>query len=263
MRILHRASLVLSLLGAAPGQPLDDIAGACGLPRSTCARLLVALADLGWVEHHAGRGGWQLGPRAQALAEGRPYRTALLAAAEAPLRAAARVLGQPVALSVLAGTRRMVLARMLPDGTCDRRLVADPDHDLPGSSTGRLLIAMLPPAQRRRLCAVLGLPDPRRWPGAVDARELTAELRMLARERTLRQRRSGSASTAVVCPDGAGGWAALGTFGRTPEHPRTLAVLRRTATRIAAALARQPSIVQSGRSARMAAGRSQVVARST
>lgn len=236
MRSLQRASLVLSTLAAAPGQHLDAIAAHCALPRSSCARLLAALAALGWVEHHGARGGWRLGARAQALAEGRPYCTALVAAATGPLRAAAHTLQQPVALSVLAGNRRMVLMRVQPDGTCDRRLIVDPDVGLAGSTAGRLLIAMQTPALRRRLCAACGLPDPVCWPGVVDAHELATELRALARERALEHTHRGMRSAATVLPDGDGGWAALGTFRRGSGHPRALAVLAQAAKRITARL---------------------------
>lgn len=232
MPVLARASALLSDLAAVPGQGLDDLAAGAGIPRATCARLLVALAGLGWVEH-AGRGrGWRLGPRAQAIAEGAPYRTRLLAAARPQLFAAARALGQPVALSVLLGTRRLVLERAHPDGRCDRRLEIDGQADVPASFTGRLLLALQPAARRRRLCRLLGLPDPRRWPGCVDRRELQAELRRLARAR---EDGGGGrlACAAVALPDGAGGWAALGTHAPAPGHPRALAVLRRAARAIA------------------------------
>ena len=237
MQVLARASALLSDLAAAPGQGLDDLAASTRLPRATCARLLAVLAGLGWVEHAGRRRGWRLGPRAQAVAEGAPYRTRLLAAARPHLAAAAERLGQPVALSVLLGARRLVLERCAPDGRRDRRLEVDADADIAASLAGRLLLALQPPARRRRLCRILALPDPRRWPGLLDAGELADELRRLARERATTACRRRLAAAAIALPDGEGGFAALGTHGPPPGHPRAVAELRRAAARIAGALA--------------------------
>lgn len=236
VQVLARASALLSDLAAAPGQGLDDLAAGCRLPRATCARLLAALADLGWVEH-AGRGrGWRLGPRAQAVAEGAPYRTRLLAAARPVLADAARALGQPVALSVLLGARRLILERVAPDGRRDRRLEVDEQADVPASLAGRLLLAIQPPARRRRLCRDLALPDPHRWPGLLDSRELATELRRLAREQEAVELRGRLAMAVRLLPDGEGGHAALGTYAPRPGHPRAAAILRRAAQAIARAL---------------------------
>jgi DNA-binding IclR family transcriptional regulator len=229
MRLLQRASELLSHLAADPGRSLDDLSEATAIPRASCGRLLKALTRLAWAEYRDR--GWHLGPRAQAMVEGAPYRGRLLEIARPFLAAASRTLGQPVALSVLHGDKRMVLERVWPNGQTDRHLEIG-EEDPVATLTGRLLIAMLPPARRRRLCAQLHLPDPVRWPGCIDERELRTSLNELAQSGGLATTAHGLAIAAVVLRAGDGGWAALGTFARLPGHPHALRHLRKVRDKI-------------------------------
>jgi IclR family pca regulon transcriptional regulator len=239
MRILARVFSVLDDIAAAPGRSLDDIAGSTALPRATCARLLAALAELGWAAHR-GRDGWRLGPRAQAIAESRPFRSRLLAVGRPQVMAAAKRLGCPVGLSVLHNGRRLILVRAQPDGTEDKRLVDDGQLDLVDSIAGRLLLAMQPAPDRRRLCRDLRLPDLARWPGCVDRRELRADLERIAKDGMLTticgRTAAAAVAVAVALPDGEGGFAAVHTFSRPPLPPTAMAEMQQMAGRIAACL---------------------------
>jgi len=123
-----------------------------------------------------------------------------------------------------------VLDRVWPHGAHDRHLVED---ELIATASGRLLLAMQPAATRRRLCAQLGLPDQRRWPGCVDRREILAELAQLARRRTMESQTRQQTALMIALPDGKGDWAVLHTYGPLPGQARVRTVLLQTAARIA------------------------------
>ena len=234
MRLLQRASNLLSHLAAYPGSSLDELSEVTDIPRATCARLLKELTKIAWVEYRDRS--WHLGPRAQALAEGAPYRGGLLEIARPHMASASLKVGQPVALSVLHGAKRMVLERVWPNGRRDRRIeVGETDPVL--SAAGRLLIALQPNARRKRLCTLLKLPDLARWPGCIDLSELNANLIDLAKTRHIAISVRGLATTAVAFSDGVGGWAAFGSFAKLPGHREALQRLRRIAGKIEQELA--------------------------
>ncbi|MBN8527470.1 MAG: MarR family transcriptional regulator [Planctomycetes bacterium] len=73
-RLLDRATTLIGVLGARPGEPrsVHQLAAEARLPPATCTRILKRLVDLGWADQDGNRGDYRLGPRAYALTAAAP-----------------------------------------------------------------------------------------------------------------------------------------------------------------------------------------------
>jgi DNA-binding IclR family transcriptional regulator len=227
------SSLIDALAKAGPGGlALGELAGQCALPPATCTRALKAMAALGWADQAGNRGRYRLGPRATALTAAAAYQGPLLARAEPLLRAfVRRHPGVGAALVALRDGRRFGLWSHDPSRGEALELFAH--HDLWSMPSGRLLVALLPPRQRRRCCDQAGLPTPAQWPGIATSVELAAALAAIRRERCAQVVRDGTTYTALPVDDGAGGTVTLGCWQpSTRVEARVLAALRRCAGRL-------------------------------
>lgn len=235
-RVLMRASRLLSQIGESPGASVITLASAADLPVATTSRLLNALFALGWVDRQGARGGWRIGPRLHAMMCGLPYRERLIGAARATMEHLAKELGAPVTLSGLMRDRRQILCESAPDGAAMSSLCEQ--DDLYYTAAGRVLIAHLPPAQRRRQVDRIG--RPRRvttWAGVLTRLELLRALAQIRRQGSERFVRSETRSVheAVAIPDGDGGTVALSTR-RPADHVDQRPQLAEAARAIAATL---------------------------
>lgn len=213
--VLGKATLLIDLLAERAGEPasLSALADAAGLPPGTAGRLLKDLVALGWADQDANRGGYRLGPRARGLGLAQRHRERFFAAARPLLAALAERLGACVQVACLRGRRRCVLHEWRPAGI-DRPPVLEEHDDLWSTSSGRLLVALAPTAERRALLTELPAPDPADWPGIDGAADLHDELAWI-RRRNLATRpapRRGDPSAAVGVPDGEGGRLAVGFY---------------------------------------------------
>jgi DNA-binding IclR family transcriptional regulator len=175
---LVRAVRLLRAVAAGPATT-GALAAATGLPPATASRLLAAWRDLGFVDQDGPRSRWNLGPQPCALALNSRY-ARIARNLEPALNQFARRHGCGVALSLRRGLQRINIIRVQPASLHSELLVEQ--DDLVRAASGRLFLALAPPAQRRRLCAACGLPGPA-WPQAVDTRELMELLRAIAAER--------------------------------------------------------------------------------
>lgn len=234
-RVLERTTRLLEALAERPAWHLSELAVRVDLPPATTARLLASLVELAWADQIAPRGAYRLGPRAEALAERRPYLGRLVTAARPLLADLAHGLGQGAVLTCLAGDQRRVLLLRTPHHAVPVSELPVADRDLYATASGRLLLAHLAPRPRNRLFDRLGPPAKTTWPGLLDRRELLAELRLLRRT-GLSEDRSGQWHALAAW---AGNWdghgTAVGSFAPPGQlHPDTAGRLRTTAATLAA-----------------------------
>lgn len=147
-----RTLRVLRFLATQPGPvPLDRIARACDLPRSTAYHLLNAMADEGFVTHLADEHRFGLGVAAFEVGTGFARQEPLRRIARRPLAALADQVGQSAHLGVPHG--RDVLYVLEERAPGRPPLVTDVGVRLPAhlAASGRAMLAALPPAQVRAL----------------------------------------------------------------------------------------------------------------
>lgn len=228
---LRRFTALIDALAqaGAGGATLGELSAAVRLPPATCSRALKAMAGLGWADQGGNRSPYRLGPRVTRLDAAASYRGALLRRAEPLLRGfVRRHPGVGIALVALRDGQRFGLWSHDPAGGGGLELAAD--RDVWGMPSGRLLVALLPPRQRRRWCDRVGLPTARQWPGIASAAELRDALAAIRRERLARVVRDGRVYVTVPVRDPDGGWVGLGCWQRGERLPPAVAAaLRRAA----------------------------------
>ncbi|HET6561661.1 MAG TPA: IclR family transcriptional regulator [Marmoricola sp.] len=147
-----RTLRVLRFLARQPAPvPLDRIAEACGLPRSTAYHLVNAMVDEGFVVHLADEHRYGLGVAAFEVGSGYTRQEPLQRLARRPLAALVDEVGHSAHLAVLHG--RDVLYVLEERAPGRPSLVTDVGVRLPAhlTASGRALLAALPPAQVRAL----------------------------------------------------------------------------------------------------------------
>ena len=232
-----RTLRVLRFLARQPAPvPLDRIAEACGLPRSTAYHLVRAMVDEGFVVHLADEHRYGLGVAAFEVGSGYTRQEPLQRLARRPLAALVDEVGHSAHLVVLYG--RDVLYVLEERAPGRPSLVTDVGVRLPAhlTASGRAVLAALPPAQVRALYPDRSaftdrtgvgptslsalralLSETRRRGHATEASEVTAGLTSVA-SAVLDHNRHPVAGVAVTYPEG------------TPSAPIAAAVRATAAT---------------------------------
>ncbi len=178
--MLDRTFRIIGCLADHPGSRIAQIASATGIPLATTGRLIKQLHAAGLADPVPLQGGWCVGPVAYAWTNRHPFRGLPLAVLEPGIRRIAAAWGCGASLTCLRGVRRVNLMHITRPG----RPTATPfvlSDDIWSTAGGRLLVAMLPVRQRRRLVDAIGLPGSR-WPGLLTWRELDVELRAVRQQ---------------------------------------------------------------------------------
>ncbi len=147
-----RTLQVLRFLASQPDPvPMDRIARACGLPRSTAYHLLATMVDEGFVVHLADERRYGLGVAAFEVGSGYARQAPLQRLARRPLATLVDEVGHSAHLAVLHG--RDVLYVLEERAPGRPPLVTDVGVRLPAplTASGRAILASLPAAQVRAL----------------------------------------------------------------------------------------------------------------
>ena len=147
-----RALRVLLFLAAQPGPvPLDRIARAVGLPRSSAYHLVTAMIDEGFVAHLADERTYGLGVAAHENGSGYARQEPLQRISRRPLAELVDRTGQSAHLAVIHGRDVLYVVEERAPGRPP--LVTDVGVRLPAhlTASGRAILAALPPSQVRAL----------------------------------------------------------------------------------------------------------------
>lgn len=219
-RVLERTFRIIDCLAEHPGHRIAQIASATGIPLATTGRLIQQLHAAGLADPIPSQGGWCVGPAAYAWTNRYPFRGLSLAVLEPGMRRIAAAWGCGASLTCLRGVRRVNLLHINRPGRPMPRpfLLSD---DIWSTAGGRLLVAMLPARQRRRLVDAIGLPRGS-WPGLLTWPELDGELRAIRQQGSAEVANAQSIAVAYAITDAAGACvASLGVY-----HDPRLAVQR-------------------------------------
>lgn len=147
-----RTLRVLRFLASQPGPvPLDRIAGAVGLPRSSAYHLLTAMIEEGFVVHLPDERAYGLGVAAHEIGSGYVRQAPLQRIARRPLAELVDRTGQTAHLAVMHGRDVLYVVEERAPGRPP--LVTDVGVRLPAhlTASGRALLAALPAEQVRAL----------------------------------------------------------------------------------------------------------------
>ncbi len=181
---VKRAMDILVVLSNACGRavPLEEIAKATNLNKSTCVRLLSTLREDCFVQHVSAREGYRLGPFAFYLTRNSKYQQHLIEVCHPVLRWLNHETGQTALLTVLYEDRKFVIHRI----EADRKLGCENSEmilgNLMGTASGRILIAAMSRRDRLEFLQKYGLPAPDVWPGAGSAEALEKLLEAYRRQ---------------------------------------------------------------------------------
>ena len=177
---------------ASAGEPvaLQDLAADAGLPKPTVYRILAMLESAGLVSREPEGRRIAAGPRLMRFALDVQLSSAVRAPRHAILKRLADELGETVNLTMLDGSEVVYLDRVETEWPL--RMTLQPGSHVPlhCTASGKLLLALLPAARRRRIVALL--PLSRYTDNTItDAKSLDAELAAIRQTRV---------DTAVVLP---------------------------------------------------------------
>ncbi|NCI46918.1 IclR family transcriptional regulator [Sediminibacterium soli] len=166
IQVIHRALDILEFVGSNNNTPklLSEIARQLQLKPGTCANIVKTLTLRGYLDKLDSQKGYQLGRQVFSLTENSGYQQLLIDAADEVMAKTVAELHENVLLAILKNENRLVIhrknsAQLVQANTPDEKKAYD-------SSTGRLLIAMLPDDQLERYVHEYGLPSASLWPHA-------------------------------------------------------------------------------------------------
>ncbi len=212
MRTLKRAFSILELLAKTPQKPLllNNIAGKVDLAVPTCARILSALVDIGYVEKHGVRQGFVLGPMAYALSFHGPYMANLVNIAGPILEKWAEHFQESILLAVLRGNQRYILYHANGNPDLVVQIHSFNNDDLYSTATGRTLLALADEEDQEAYITKHGAPG-EAWPGAETMAGMRRQLQNIAKAKIFIAKTSRPlARFAVAVNLGNRAWAALG-----------------------------------------------------
>ena len=217
-----RSLRLLKLFHSAPRLSTAQIRERAGLNRSTVFRILTALEAEGMLERDPGSDEFRLGPQIAALGRRAEGVGDLRELAQRPMQALALELNETVTLETLAGGEVTVVAEVLGDHVVGAQPSLGTSWPAHATSTGKVLLAALPPSARRRALRGKRLPHTERT--LTDAAALGAELDRAARRgwaASVEELEPGYVAVAVPLRDANGAvLAALSVGGPKHRLPR-------------------------------------------
>ena len=183
IKVLNKVFDLLEFAAEVSPRPLlpGEAAERCGMPRSTCVRLLKLLSEKGYLEQLSPRKGYTLGPAA-ALLNGGCYQQ-LAFHGERLLRSFAAELKISVQLSLRQGNCRLILCGFDGDPGLNLDLRRIRRYDLQRALSGRVLLSHAPEAEQRQIIGSWG--EDRGVFADVSDGEILAQLRELSRQSLL------------------------------------------------------------------------------
>ncbi|GAC1444549.1 MAG: IclR family transcriptional regulator [Sediminibacterium sp.] len=163
IQVIHRAFDIIEYVAHEADKPklLGEIAAGLGLKPGTCANIVKTLTGRGYLEKLESQKGYLPGKQLFALSGTTGYRKDLIEAADAEMEKITGKLNENTLLAVLKGDNRIIIhkkesSQLVQAHTPDEKKAYD-------SSTGRLLIAMLPDEELEKFIARFGLPPAHIW----------------------------------------------------------------------------------------------------
>lgn len=166
VQVVVRALRILEFVATHGSEPVQmiKIAEHVGLSQPTTANIVKTLLDNQYLEQLGRKRGYRLGIGAYNLTGSLAYSQDLTLAAKEHVNELNKQLNETALFAVIRNNKRVILYM----AECDQALQVktEPVVDVYKTSTGRLLMAYLPPKELNSLIVAIGLPAKNVWPGA-------------------------------------------------------------------------------------------------
>jgi DNA-binding IclR family transcriptional regulator len=163
---INRAFDILEFVSATPDQPktFSEIAISSGLNTATCANIIKAMVARGYLEKLDDKKGYLLGKKIYQMANFEGYKKDLVKTASPFISELTARINENVMLAVLKESSRILLLDV--KSTQEVQAINVIDKRAYQSSSGRLLVALLPDDELEKFIRVYGLPTETDWKGA-------------------------------------------------------------------------------------------------
>jgi DNA-binding IclR family transcriptional regulator len=183
IQVVHRALNILEYVAKDGNKPklMGQIAQDMGLNTATCANIIKTLVQRGYLEKSDLQKGYIIGPQLKELTGKQQPHVKLIAAARIQMDLISEQLNEKCLLAVLKADKRQVIyknncSQVVQATTPDEKKAYD-------SSTGRLLVAMLPDEALEKFVQNYGLPSSSIWPDADSPAKFMAQIQQIRKNR--------------------------------------------------------------------------------
>lgn len=179
IQVINRACDILELIARDPDTPktLGEIAGVLDLNAGTCANIIKTLVDRQYIEKIDKQKGYCLGSMAYKLTGNEGYKKTLITAAKVELELLTKKINENSLLAQLNGSIRVAILRA--HGTNDVQAVTPAEKPAYETTSGRMLIAMLPDEQRKKYVKKHGLPKAEVWEEASNLKSFEKQIKRI------------------------------------------------------------------------------------
>jgi DNA-binding IclR family transcriptional regulator len=183
IQVIHRALNILEYVsedGNKP-KPMGQIAQDLGLNTATCANIIKTLVQRGYLEKSDLQKGYILGSQLKELQGKHQPHLKLIAAAKIQMDAISNQLNEKCLLAILKADKRLVIYK----NNCTQAVQATtPDEKKAyDSSTGRLLVALMPEEALDKFVQTYGLPASSIWPDADSSAKFMLQIQQIRKNR--------------------------------------------------------------------------------
>ncbi len=183
IQVVHRALNILEYVAKDGNKPklMGQIAQDLDLNTATCANIIKTLVQRGYLEKSDLQKGYIIGPQLKELTGKQQPHVKLIAAASIQMDLISEQLNEKCLLAVLKADKRQVIyknncSQVVQATTPDEKKAYD-------SSTGRLLVAMLPDEALEKFVQNYGLPSSSIWPDADSPAKFMAQIQQIQKNR--------------------------------------------------------------------------------
>lgn len=182
IQVVHRALNILEYIANDPEKPkaLGDIAEDLELNAATCANIIKTLVVREYLEKLDKQKGYLLGPMAYRLSGNEGYRKGLVDAAKDEMQALTKKTNENSLLCMLKNDMRIVIYKVTSEN--DLQANTSIEKRVYDTSSGRLLVAMLPDDELEKFINQYGLPGKEEWDGVTDRLSMMRQVRKIRKD---------------------------------------------------------------------------------
>lgn len=163
IQVINRALDILELIAIDPETPksLGEISEKLNLNAGTCANIIKTMVTRNYLDKMERQKGYCLGPMAYKLTGSKGYNKDLIRAAKQELESLTKKLNENSLLAVLKGETRIAILRV--HGTNELQAITPAEKHAYETTSGRLLVAMLPDEEQEEFIVRYGMPKADTW----------------------------------------------------------------------------------------------------